>query len=400
MSGPRFWGRAFEVAALTRLLREGAHVSLTAPRRIGKTSLMREVGERLRDEFTVLHVDLQRARSAADLIADLGIESRSHRNLWSRTREVFRNVLGSVEELEVDALSLRLRSGLVGDWQHKGERLLAEFAQASPDTIIFIDELPILVNHLLVGADHRMTGEGRQQAEDLLSWLRAASIRFKGKLRFVIAGSIGLAPILRKAKLSAALNTFTPFVLEPWDHATARGALYALAANYGVRWGEGAIEHTVTKLGCCVPHHVQLFWSLLHFDAQRRGVFHLQIADVDRVFSQRLLGSRGQAELSHFEERLRWVLGPALEPLCFDLLSEAAIVGRLQPIGARTLLAEHQPPRGLDDLREILDVLEHDGYLAQEHDGSYVFVSALVREWWRLRFSLSYTPLGQRGDTP
>ena len=251
VSGPRFWGRAFEVAALTRLLREGAHVSLTAPRRIGKTSLMREVGERLRDEFTVLHVDLQRARSAADLIADLGIESRSHRNLWSRTREVFRNVLGSVEELEVDALSLRLRSGLVGDWQHKGERLLAEFAQASPDTIIFIDELPILVNHLLVGADHRMTGEGRQQAEDLLSWLRAASIRFKGKLRFVIAGSIGLSP---SASLGGGVGLYEPIHgsapdIAGQDKANPVGSILSIAMmlrhSFGAEEAAKAVENAV-----------------------------------------------------------------------------------------------------------------------------------------------------------
>jgi uncharacterized protein len=396
VSGERFWGREAELSHLCSLLREGASVSLTAPRRIGKTSLMREAGRLLADEFAVLHVDLQRARRAADMVVEFGLESRTHRDLWSRTQDVFRNVLGGIEELSYDELSIKFSDGLTGGWQRRAERLLAEFAAERP-TIIFIDELPILVNRLLKGSDYQITAERVAVVDELLSWLRAAVIRHRGQVRFVIGGSISLGPILRQAKLSASINVFTPFDLEPWDPATALGALHALANNYGLGWGDGAAERVVEALGCCVPHHVQMFWAQLRHDAIKRKVFHIQVEDVERVFRVRLTSAQGQAELSHFEERLSQVLGRDLLPLTLDLLSEAAISDGLSRDAAVALCGDHEPARGLDAMREILDVLMHDGYLNLDDDGHYRFVSRLVHEWWRQRYRLSYVPLTARG---
>lgn len=397
VSGDRFWGREVELAHLCALLREGASVSLTAPRRIGKTSLMREAGAKLAAEFAVLHVDLQRAQRPADLVVELGLQSREHRDLWSRTREVFGNALGGIEELAYDELSIKLRDGLIGGWQQRADRLIAEFVASGRPMILFIDELPILVNRLLKGSEYEVTPERIAAVDELMSWLRAAVIRHRSRLRVVIAGSIGLEPLLHRAKLSAVLNVFTPFELEPWRPEVALGALRALANNYGLRWGDGAAERVTELLGCCVPHHVQMFWAHLRFDAQKRNVFHIQTDDVRRVFEQRLTGASGQAELSHFEERLSVVLGPAELPLTLDLLSEAAFAGGSSPQGAAALQHDHPGISGREALREILEVLQHDGYLQLAADGRYHFVSSLVREWWRRRYRLSYVPLNERG---
>jgi len=41
--GPDFFDRETERASLAEMLRDGAHVLVTAPRRTGKTSLLRQV---------------------------------------------------------------------------------------------------------------------------------------------------------------------------------------------------------------------------------------------------------------------------------------------------------------------------------------------------------------------
>ena len=45
--------------------------------------------------------------------------------------------------------------------------------------------------------------------------------------------------------------------------------------------------------------------------------------------------------------------------------------------------------------RQILQVLEHDGYLEQGKDG-FIFVSKLVRDWWKKRYDAFYTPVNER----
>ena len=60
VTGEMFWDREEDLDLITELLDEGAHILMAAPRRIGKTSLMREVANRIQARYYCLHVDLQK----------------------------------------------------------------------------------------------------------------------------------------------------------------------------------------------------------------------------------------------------------------------------------------------------------------------------------------------------
>ena len=62
---------------------------------------------------------------------------------------------------------------------------------------------------------------------------------------------------------------------------------------------------------------------------------------VKDVYQHSMLGIRGHVELSHMEERLKIALGPNLDSLALDLLTEAAVVGVLSLDSARVLAVEH-----------------------------------------------------------
>jgi hypothetical protein len=113
-----------------------------------------------------------------------------------------------------------------------------------------------------------------------------------------------------------------------------------------------------------------------------------------------MLGARGHAELADYEERLRRVLGPELQPLALDLLTQAAVTGTLTAKDANILAmsAGLVPSQEKTAIRTVLDVLEHDGYLTRREgvDEAFVFVSKLVRDWWRRRFGFGFKPVGER----
>lgn len=395
VDGDRFWDRIPEVAGLIELLDEGANVLIVAPRRVGKTSLMRETARRIGDRYHCLFVDLQRGSTPADAIVELSLATRPVRSLWSRTAEVFRNSLSTlrdpVEELGVDDLMLRLHGGLDEDWPALGTRLLAALAEADRGVVLFLDEFPILVNRIIRGVEGRSSPARIAQADALLSWLRAMAQAHRGRLRFVLAGSIGLEPVLRLAGLSATTNAFTPFHLEPWDHATALGALGALAAEVGLTWTDDADARLVRRLGVAVPHHVQMFFSFILEHARRTGQMSVGPATVDLVYQRRMLSSRGHAQLSHMEERLAMVLDARLVPLAWDLLTEAAVTGVLTPQAARRLFARGDLYEARQ-LRDTLALLEHDGYL-NPTAGGHVFESSLLKDWWAARFGSTFEPL-------
>ena len=395
--GDQFWDREVELALFIERLAEGAHLLLTAPRRIGKTSLMKEAARRLEDRFLCLFIDLQKAESASDAIVELSLAAHSYKPAWDRIASVFQNALkDTIETVKIKDLSISLRSGLTADnWRAKGDQLLEILAEQDRPVVLFLDEVAILVNRLLRGNDYLITPQRREEVDVFLSWLRANSIRHQGKIRFVVTGSIGLEPLVRQAGLSATLNTFTPFHLEPWTRDVAAGCLGALSNGYNLTITPDAVEEMLDRLGVYIPHHVQMFFDHAYQEARMAGVQEISLAMVKTVYESSMLGIRGHVELSHMEERLRMVLGPQLDVLALDLLTEAAVVGTLTADAARFLAMVHFGEEWVAPARDVLGILEHDGYL-RSREGGYLFASALLKDWWRARFRFAYVPAAER----
>lgn len=405
VTGDKFWNRDREIKTFVEYLDEGAHILMAAPRRIGKTSLMREVALRVQDRYYCLHVDLQKSESSADAVAELGKATHPHKKIWAKTTEVFKNIVDwtteNIQDFNIDEIGITLRSGMTaGDWQAKGDQLFSTMSETDKPVIVFFDELPILINRLLKGKEYReyrITPERRQVADAFMSWIRDNSIRHKGRVSIVITGSIGIEPALRQADLSASLNTFTPFVLPAWSQETAIGCLNALANQYGISFHKDALYRITEKLGYLIPHHVQLFFDNIYVDSKLHSWKEVTVDRVDKIYKTRMLSIQGHAELSHMEERLKMTFGLEVYPIALEILTEAAITGYLDAKAALTICKDYvfEGLTSKDVLRDILEILQHDGYLQQEGE-EFVFVSNLLKDWWKRRFDFGYIPVSKR----
>ena len=422
VEGDRFFDRETELEVLTERVRDGTHTLLTAQRRMGKTSLVREVLRRLKDEgrFETIFVDLEGAFTPADAISEIGFQSRSARGVWGRIKSLFANVLpaelevgGRVPGLADADLRVKLRAGVdAGNWRHKGDEVFAALAGNGRPVVLAIDELPILVNRLLKGDDYRrgrdygVTPERRRTADEFLSWLRKNGQMHQGRVCMILSGSVSLEPILQQAGLSAHANIFSPFDLKPWDKETAMACLGALGETYGLDLPHAVRQDMCRRLRCQIPHHVQRFFDTLHEDLRRAGRRSAALEDVERVYDNEMLGIRGQMDLVHYEGRLRMVLGDEGYRAALEMLTEAAVNGgrlRGDAIGRyrESLAAEAGAGAGADPplIEDVLHVLEHDGYLASQGDG-YRFVSGLLEDWWRVRYGRSGASSASPGAGP
>lgn len=406
VDGERFWGRETELALFEEGLREGANYLLVAQRRMGKTSLMRQTARRLANDFLCVFVDFEKAEDAADAITELSVGLHPHKKLWTKATELFGNVLrslGKIESVSLSEMTLTMRAGLTtGNWRSKGDELFEILAASEKPVVLLLDEVPILVNRMLKGRELEITEQRRADTDAFMSWLRHNTQRHQGKVRVVLSGSIGLEPVLRQGGLTATLNAFQPFELRPWDDATASGCFEALARGKDIALEDGVPRRIIEQLGCSIPHHIQLFFAHAHTHCRRRGEMKLDLASIDVIYREEMLSVRGHAELTHYEDRLKLILHGEALTLAMEMLTEAAVVGTLTGEAHRAFQSE---PYGMPVARlvevqkEILRVLEHDGYLACGDDGSYRFVSKLVRDWWRARNAFAYVPVLERRRT-
>ena len=238
---------------------DGRHTLLTAQRRMGKTSLVRETLRRLaeRGDSEPLFVDLEGADGPEDAIAEIAAQTLAAQGSWLPIKRTFANLLTQagdrIEELAVTELKVKLRAGVNrGNWKERGDAVFRALEQHRKPVVLAIDELPILVNHLLKGHDYRITPDRRQAADALLSWLRKVGQAYR-TVCLIVLGSVSLEPILRQAGLSAHANIYSPFELEPWSERTAVDCLQALSQNYGLDLSLDVRQRMCRKLRCCIP---------------------------------------------------------------------------------------------------------------------------------------------------
>ena len=403
VDGDRFFDRDAELEALTERVQDGVHTLLTAQRRMGKTSLVRELLRRLKDGgcCETIFVDLEDALTPADAISEIGVQSRSvqgvQRKLKSWLANTLREAVDRVDTLAVSEVQVKLRAGIdAGNWRQKGDEVFTALAENDRPVVLAIDELPILVNRLLKGDDYRITPERRQTVDEFLSWLRKNGQEHRGRVCLILSGSVSLEPILQQAGLSAHANIFSPFDLKPWDDETAGACLAALAGAYDIELPLTVRQDMCRRLRCQIPHHVQQFFDNLHEDLRRADRRKASLEDVDRVYTTEMLGVRGQMDLEHYESRLRMVLGDKGYPAALDILTEAAVNDGLLHSDAIDQYYEYFQADAVSvSTKDILGVLEHDGYLARQGD-DYRFVSGLLEAWWRARHGRYFVPIARR----
>ena len=255
-------------------------------------------------------------------------------------------------------------------------------------------------HHTLLTAQRRM---GKTSlVRELLRWLRRNGQEHRGGTCLIVSGSVGLEPVLRQAGLSAHANLFSSLDLKPWSEPTALDCLAALAEACDLDLSLAARLEMCRRLRCLVPHHVQRFFDSLDEDLRMAGRRDATEEDVARVYTREMLGVRGQADLDHYESRLKLVLGPEGYRAALDLLTQAAVrdgvlerdaIDRFRDYFRARAAAEPVP------IEDVLRVLEHDGYLEAREDG-YRFVSGLLEDWWRARHGRHFVPVERRAARP
>lgn len=394
VAGANFFNRESELQILESQVSEGNHVLLTGQRRMGKTSITRELGLRLEAKgWVFLFTDVEGATGPEDVITDIAKATHPVRPLKARLVDTLgRWFKNNVEEINASEFGVKFRAGLnAGNWRRYGEQLIRECAVHDKPILLVMDELPIFLKRI-------SDTDGVRRVDEFLSWLRGVFQGLQGgSLALIVSGSIGLAPLVQRLGIPDRINYLYPFRLGPWCREDSVECFKRLAESQELRIDDDVADAVYEKLGIGIPHHVQSFFARLRDFAIMQHRDRVTMEDVDEVYRTQLLGPAGQNDLIHYETRLKEGLDDGSHTIAMEILAEAATQDVFTSHARQTL--ERKYSQTCDDARgrivEALDILEHDGYLEAGADG-YRFPSRLLKDWWSARFRDHYTPLETR----
>ena len=390
--GGDFHGRESELKNLSNLVLDRNHILLSGQRRMGKTSIARELGRGLEEKgWTAVFADVENALSPEDAISELARGTSSVRPIVSRfIKGMKQGFQRNVSELGAGDFRIKIRAELdPGNWRQVGLDLLIACSHHERPVLLVIDELPIFLSRLL-----RNDGDA-QKVDEFLSWMRHAfqTIRKDSPVAF-LTGSIGLLPLVERLGLPDRINYFVPFHLGPWNRDTSIKCFSRLAAQYGIGAEDDVPEAVHDSLGLGVPHYVQrMFAEIRHISESREGTVVTK-KDVEEAYNSRLLGPWGHGDLIHYETRLATALDKDAFSVAMAILAETATQG-VFTASAHQDLERIQSKRFRDSserVRQALGVLEHDGYLIRHPDG-HRFEFKLLRDWMKSRFEGIHRPI-------
>lgn len=387
-----FYNRDREQRLLWRKLKVRG-VLILAPRRVGKTRLMRRMGKDSEGQgYRAIFLDVQDARDELQFMEVLREAILKQASLTHGKRlgigKTAKYIKGLHDRVRKIAGMVELE-GVQPQWQRIGDELInALCATDSVHWLIQVDELALFVVKALLGGNgSEPTEEQRERAVTFLSWLRKYQIPSNfPKLRWMIASSVGLDTIARRLNASGAINELELFHLGPFSEEHAEAFVEQLAGDAEVAIDEETVAYAVEKIGWPLPYYLERLISaaLDHADGAER----LTSDDVDAAF-ETLLSSGNRTYFDTWRQRLDDELGPAERDAALRILAlSAKDPDGVSEASLSTALANPiaDVERRGELLQQLLSVLEIDGYLILEGE-RWRFRFELLRRYWNSRIA-------------
>jgi Cdc6-like AAA superfamily ATPase len=362
--GIQFLNRSSEVTDLVAAIRKGNSIFLQAPRRMGKTSLMRRVQKELESEFTTLALNLERDPNPLECAARL-------RSI--QTGEGFHAAL---------------RAAKADPDRVVRDSLDALCAASEKPLVIFIDELVSLFE----GIKAKNEGE-KAHCGQVLSFLSALTTPLEAhSARLVVAGSVDWLAYLEAEleitheELPGLFSRLQKVPVHPLDLENPECELRRLLIGSGLVAEAADMRWFLEHVDLALPFPAAKFLDTVLAETKRRGTTNQR--GFDELLSDFLKTTDAFAD---FDNHLR-----SKCPIPGASETVADVLGRI---------ASHPFVDGAsqDEVQSILLGLEEhesnrikswlfDTFPVKAQDGNLRFVSRLFYQWWQTQIA------EERGD--
>ncbi len=368
--GENFYPRTPVIDKIYRRLDSSNHLYLSAPRRSGKTSIMRAMEDNPKAGYIFIYLDVEDCTNAEDyfrVLAEKLEESLTKHNhlakLSDKAKGVFKKFLENVKSIKIAGLELET-SGLRHQttYAEAFELLLQELEVESTIIVLMVDEFPVAVENIA-------KAESREAAARFLHANRALRQRAQNTIRFIYTGSIGLPNVARQIDANPTVNDLNIIEIPPLNEQEGLDMSLKIFENYGIVVEEEVIRYMLGKIEWLMPFFIQLVIQLL-IDESEATESPISKSMVDAVL-QKAANHRNNVYFASYYDRLSKNLPKEQCETAHAMLLEIANKGSAK----RSNFTQ-------ENANVVLETLEYDGYIHQQKE-VFRFNSPILRMWWK-----------------
>jgi AAA+ ATPase superfamily predicted ATPase len=370
--GDDFFGREKELKKMGRKLEnKAASLLIPGPRRIGKTSLVREFIRRNNDRYKFIYLNLQGRHSIIEFCDDLKkeIEVTFPRLIKGKGNfsEKWNELAKAIPEISIGGV-IKVKTGekpiITKKIMKKMEEVFRELY--ANGFILAVDEFS---DFLLT-----LKKSNHDEVELFLEWLRR--LRQEERLRMIVTGSINIISTVEELLVPDLINDLIDIDIFPLKPEEIKTLLTELLKEEGVTFSDELMDFALTKLKDGVPFFIQLFAENIS-DRLSKKTFIDDIEEIKELYDE--ITGKQHKEMVDFHTRLETYLSETDFSASRKILANAAF----KPITFDDIYSHVE--NILPDKRNVyrlLKRLEDECYL-KKIDEYYQFVSPMVADWWK-----------------
>jgi uncharacterized protein len=377
VEGDDFFGREKELEYVWKRIKAGNNFILPSPRRVGKTSFVLKLLVMAEKEgWKTISLNLERNKSEQAFVEEL-LEEIKKISIWEKIKskgtkltETFKNLKPTFEHGDY---KVSLEWNQVKDDIYKQ---LAEIIDHEKPTLIFMDELTVLLSNILKQEN------GHFQVSNFLHWMRDLRIQSGSKIRWVYCSSVGIENFTHLHNISATLNDVTEYMLKSFDAQTSKSMMKLLGESNDLKLKDEIQNEIIEKLAYTIPYFIQLVFEKILYFKEVEDV-HLNTEIVQLAYDALTIGSHFNPWIERINIQYESNTKYAFSVLKF-LCQEKNGVNRESLMNSiSNLELDHIETEIL--LGNVIYMLSNDGYILND-EGLYRFRSPLLRDFWLNRF--------------
>jgi|JI10StandDraft_1071094.scaffolds.fasta_scaffold150681_2 hypothetical protein len=368
-----FVGRAGTTLRAERQLAAGINLSLTDPRRMGKTWWLEHFCATT-TAFMPVYIDYQGITTREEFLVRTAQALGQQRSLPAKVRSLLTSLFENIEEVGAGPVTIKTGVRSQTPTALLVSTVLAVDSNAEDKPVLVcMDEVPWAIRNIT-------QNEGPQAASELLQALRA--IRADGKhLRWIVCGSIGFHHVLRHCGATTGdINDLINLPLGPLEPDDAVELGHRLFLGADIRELGKAAEVLADRCGR-VPYLMHAVALRLEETHRGQSIGH---DEVHQAFTDYVDDRDDSRPLTHLLERLDTNYGDNTH-LAMQILDHLALTDR--PVPLAELSSTHASAR----LGVVVDNLVDDHYL-HGVDGGLMWRYDVLRYIWVRRQRLEPTP--------
>lgn len=381
----KYFPRDKIVKKIFRKLDNGENILISAPRRIGKSSILKHIAKNHKQNQIVKYMIVQSVNSQEEFFKKLFNELIEDKEIFEGLQSYFKKATSTLRSYisRVSGISLNgitINPNEIINYYEECISLIKSF-KTEKIIIIFIDEFPDALHNIYI--------KNESLAINFLQQNRDMREKFSdNNLQFIYTGSTGLKNVVRKFKKLDLINDITTIEVLPFTNEEAKELISRLILGFQEEIAEfdiskTTIDYILEKISWKLPYYMQIIVDEL-FEYYEDTQEEITSATVDLVLDKIVKSKSTHCDyFENWKDRLSRAFKNENYSFAIEVLNYIAKNESIDYAEFCDLATKHE----VQDHKYILDVLEHDGYISEDNK-KYGFNSILLKNWWFINVAI------------